>query len=245
MNKTFICDLDDTLIFNQAKYSYAQVNFVKWALDSFGPRTPNAQKILQLQIAKDMKAVGTSAFSADRFPQSFADTYLELAREMGITEEEIIERKSKEAFAIGAQVHDPATWKKELIPGADEVLTQLKLRGDELYLVTTGDPAVQEKKIEFYEIGRYFQPGRIHIVPHKKDSKIEEICLGRDRRNIWFVGNSKRSDIKPALEARIGAIHIPQDTWAYEEHVLDELDTTRLTTLKDIRDLIPQYDSLK
>ena len=49
MDKTFIFDLDDTLICNHNYYSYVKLEFAHWAIDRIGLKAPDAQYIINLQ----------------------------------------------------------------------------------------------------------------------------------------------------------------------------------------------------
>jgi FMN phosphatase YigB (HAD superfamily) len=122
------------------------------------------------------------------------------------------------------------------MPGARQTLNFLSKKDDELFLLTAGDPKIQEKKLEFYNLQKWFGD-KIFIVPHHKKEKLVEIVSKKNPNNTWFVGNSARSDIAPSLEIGIGAIHIPQDTWAYDKHELDNVDKTRLITIKEIGEI--------
>lgn len=234
-------DLDDTLIFTQHYYSLAQSDFVKFVIESLGPRSPNAPTIIRIAEEKDMEGVRTKGFLMERFPTSFAETYIEIARKMGISERKI-KSGAREAYRIGEQVFQTEHWIPHLVPGAISVLDFLQERGDDLFILTTGDPRVQNVKLEFYGLNKWFNE-QMFVVPHHKKEKMEEIIGSRDKRSVWFVGNSARSDIKPALELGIGAIYIPQETWTYDTHDLTQLGTTRLNEIRRIGLLPKLYTS--
>lgn len=234
-------DLDDTLMFNHHYYSLALVEFVKHIINTLGPRTPNAQTILELQAKRDIAAAKANGFSMDRFPTSCAETYLEIAKAIGINAEKASEG-AKQAYKIGTRVFDSNFWIKDLMPDAVQTLDYLKEQGDELFLLTAGDPRVQNRKIEFYGLSRWFEDS-MHVVPHHKKEKLVEIVSGRNKKNVWFVGNSARSDIAPALEIGIGAVYIPQETWAYDKHDLASVDQSKLVTLDEIGEIPRIYTS--
>jgi putative hydrolase of the HAD superfamily len=234
-------DLDDTLIFTQHYYSLAQAELVKFIIESLGPKAPNAPTIVNLQVEKDLEGVKTKGFQIERFPESFAKTYIDIAGKMGVSEK----RKAigaREAYKIGQRVFDTRYWQPHLVPGAKSTLNFLEAQGDELFILTTGDPRAQNVKLEFYGLQRWFG-NQMFVVPHHKKEKLAEIVGSRDKRNAWFVGNSARGDIKPALEIGIGAVYIPQETWAYDAHDLTELDTRRLNEIKEIGMLPKLYAS--
>jgi putative hydrolase of the HAD superfamily len=241
-NKLIGFDLDDTLMYNHHYYSLALADLVKHTISTLGPRTPNAQTILELQSKKDIDAVKASGFTMERFPQSCADTYLEIAKALSINAEKASEG-AKQAYEIGRRVFDSNFWIEELMPKATKTLNYVKEQGDELFLLTAGDPRVQNKKIEFYGLSRWFG-NEMYVVPHHKKEKLVEIISKRNKKNVWFVGNSARSDIAPALEIGIGAVYIPQETWAYDKHDLALVDQSRLVTLDEIGEIPNLYSSI-
>lgn len=229
-------DLDDTLMFNHHYYSLALVEFVKHIITTLGPRTPNAQTILELQSKRDIAAVKATGFTLERFPQSCADTYLEIAKTLNINGE----AGAVQAYEIGTRVFDSNFWIKDLMPNAVQTLDYIKQQGDELFLLTAGDPRVQDRKIEFYGLSKWFGD-QMYVVPHHKKEKLVEIVSGRNKKDVWFVGNSARSDIAPALEIGIGAVYIPQETWAYDKHDLASVDQNRLVTMNEISEIPKNY----
>jgi len=240
-NRLIGFDLDDTLIFTQHYYSLAQADFARFVVENLGPRSPNTPTIIRIAEEKDMEGIKAKGFLMERFPTSFAETYTEIARKMGVSERKI-QAGAREAYRIGEQVFQPEHWIPHLVPGARAVLDFLQEHGDDLFILTTGDPRVQNVKLEFYGLGRWFGE-RMFVVPHHKKERMEEIVGSRDKKDVWFVGNSTRSDIKPALEIGIGAVYIPQETWAYDTHDLTQLNTTRLNEIRRIGLLPKLYAS--
>jgi len=240
-NKLIGFDLDDTLMFNHHYYSLALAELINHTINTLGPRAPNAQTILELQSKRDMEAVKVNGFSMERFPQSCADTYLEIAKELGVDGKKV-SKGASQAYEIGRKVFNSSFWIQDLIPNATRTLDYLKEQGDELFLLTAGDSRVQNKKIEFYQLSGWFG-NQMYVVPHHKKEKLIEIVSGKDKKNVWFVGNSARSDIAPALELGLGAIYIPQETWAYDRHDLTTVNQNRLITLKEIGEIPKVYSS--
>jgi putative hydrolase of the HAD superfamily len=64
---------------------------------------------------------------------------------------------------------------------------------------------------------------------------------GLDPRATWMIGNSIKSDIKPALAAGLGAVFIPNvNTWALEHDVLDET-AARLVQVERFSELLDRF----
>ncbi len=123
----------------------------------------------------------------------------------------------------------------ELLPGVEETLDYLAGR-HLLYLVTKGDQAEQAAKIEASGLGRFFSA--YEIVPDKNAAVFRELfpAHGWDPNRTWMIGNSRRSDIHPALEAGMNAVFIPHEhTWVLEHE--DPLGHSQLLELDSFRDL--------
>jgi len=85
------------------------------------------------------------------------------------------------------------------------------------------------------------------IVARKIQQDITYIAGSRDPNKVWHVGNSFRSDVKPALKAGIWMIYIPYETWAYEREHDDDLTAeqrSRLITFGKITDVRDNYHLL-
>jgi putative hydrolase of the HAD superfamily len=111
----------------------------------------------------------------------------------------------------------------ELVPGVAETLADLGTRHD-LLLLTKGELAEQQRKIDASNLAHYF--ASTHIVGEKQAetyrSLVAELDLVQD--TTWMIGNSPRSDILPARAAGLNAVFIPNPhTWVLEH---DELDPT-------------------
>jgi putative hydrolase of the HAD superfamily len=237
VNKTFIFDMDDTLVHTHYLFSRAKSDFVKFVADTLGPRAPDIMDILKMHEKMDVELTNTLGFKIERFPTSLSRTYLDISQKLNESDSDR-DNHASQAYKIGEDVFDEKFWHKDLVSNAIMALNFLLTQGDELFLITTGDYKIQQKKIEHYNLSFWFR-NNIDIVSCGKKEKIDAICSSRDKRNTWFVGNSVKSDIVPSLEAGIGAIYIPFETWAYENHTLDNVDKSRLIKLDEIG-LIPE-----
>ena len=92
-------------------------------------------------------------------------------------------------------------------------------------MLTKGDTEEQQRKIDASGLATHFQS--VHIVREKHAGTYlrlaETHALTPER--AWMVGNSPKSDIRPAREAGMNAVFIPnENTWALEEDELDLAD---------------------
>jgi putative hydrolase of the HAD superfamily len=242
MHKTFIFDYDDTLAWNMHDYSGPQLEFFRFMIRKLGPKCPDVQALANLEAETDKAGVKVHGFLMERFPLSFQETYRAVCAGLGI------EPKPKDlqrVYDIGLKAYDEKRYRTQgLVDGAAETLDFLAGRdGNELILLTKGDDRVQQRKIEATGVRRWFG-NRVHIVP-KKDAKVLEEVVGmRNKMLTWHIGNSIRSDVTPAVEARIGMIYVPCETWAYEREHHGLPEYPRLLKVEKLTDIVEQYGRL-
>ena len=241
MNLTWLFDLDDTIISNHLNYAYAQIALAEFLFETIGYRAPDLQTIINLQAEIDVKNVKSMGFCKEGFPTSCRQTYEEICKTLHLP---IQEEHSRTAYNIGMQVFDEKYWKKEMLDGAQETLEFLLQQGDQLFLLTKGDQAVQKKKVAFYRLDRYFEPSNTHIVPHKSKEVIEEVLGNREKSKSFSVGNSIRSDVEPSLAAGLKVIYIPCETWQWEREHKGLPEHPHLIKMEKISDINDNYSLL-
>lgn len=241
MRNRFIFDLDDTLIYSHHYYSIAKLDFAKFVLDYLGPRVPDAKAIIDLAEKKDNVLINTLGFSPKRFPTSFVQAFEEIAKKMQVSSENLEFGKSK-SYEIGSRVFNMLYRSKSLIENAPETLDFLLANHDELFLLTMGDKAVQDDKIENYGIKRWFGEN-IYVVPQDKGPMIQKLSSEADKSRVWYVGNSMKSDILPALDSGIGAVYIPFEAWQFIAHTGEIPVNDRLIKVDSIEEIINLYPS--
>jgi putative hydrolase of the HAD superfamily len=127
----------------------------------------------------------------------------------------------------------------EVIDGVGPTLEYLSER-HVLFLVTKGDPQEQARKIEASRLRRYFR--EVEIVADKNASVFRDLLntRGWDPDRTWMIGNSRRSDIHPALAAGMSAVYIPHPhTWVLEHE--DPVEHERLLELERFSDLTNHF----
>ncbi|MCX6747067.1 MAG: hypothetical protein NTU63_02940 [Candidatus Pacearchaeota archaeon] len=232
--KRFLFDLDDTLMWNIHDYSFPLLDFARLVIERVGLRAPDVPAIMNLQAEIDSKKVkdwmpSGKGFCKERFPTSTSETYREICRTLGINDLE----GEKLAYQIGTQAFDFERWKKQgLVLGAEEIIYYLKEKGDELILVTKGDAEIQQMKILANNLESMFD--EIHIVQTKNKEILEAFIGNRDRSYVWHVGNSIKSDVLPAIDAKIGMIYIPLETWKFEKEHAGIPEYSRLIKIDKI-----------
>lgn len=274
MERIWILDWDDTLIYNEYMYVSPQAEFLEFML-----RKLNAPKELFDEAGKLRKIVEEkgkrckdlgSIISENRMNPLFGEiisTALEISLEdMKANPHNPFEKRrfpdslSKAYFSLcrkyGKEAYEKeashlyavgerfSDVKREWIEGAEETLQFLKGKKDELLLFTAGDEELQRRKIEVNDARRYFDKCSIFIVPSKEDGRISSIIDPRRKQETYMVGNSIRSDINPAIKAGINAVYIPFDSWLYETNHSGIADNGKVRIFDRIGQIIENYDSL-
>jgi putative hydrolase of the HAD superfamily len=174
-------------------------------------------------------------FKSDHFPQSFVESYRYFADVTGRRNSPLEEDA---LWRLGMSVYELDT---EPYPYMQETLEYLKKEGHELHLYTGGEPLIQNRKIERFELARYFDD-RIYIRRHKNNEALEGILQqgSFDRDHTWMIGNSIRTDVVPALTAGLHAIHMKSEMeWQYNVIQIDVPARGAFLTLSQLSDVPP------
>ncbi|MFN7923269.1 MAG: HAD hydrolase-like protein [Bryobacteraceae bacterium] len=196
-------DADDTLWENNVFFERAFADFAAY-LDHSTHSPPEVRAILDgiERINNRIHGYGAANF-ARNLEQCF-----ERLSERGVTDED---RRRIRRFGEELAAHP-----MHLIEGVEETLAYLNSRHT-LLLCTKGNPEEQRGKIERSGLGHHFHHVR---VVREKDAACYLGLLaerGADQSRCWMIGNSPKSDIRPPLEAGIGAVYIPHPhTWHLE-----------------------------
>jgi putative hydrolase of the HAD superfamily len=213
MNKPqiLLVDLDDTLIHCNKYFDIVLEQFTDLLQTFFASFRLQEQQIMDMQLEIDTAGVQLNGFTPEHFPQSLVDTYRHFSALTGRRRDK---REEEQLLTLGKSVYD---YEVEPYPYMAETLEELQGDGHRLYLYTGGVAAIQQRKVEAMQLGRFFED-RIFIRRHKTTPTLEKILQenGFDRSITWMIGNSIRTDIVPAIETGIHAVYIPAFTeWAF------------------------------
>jgi putative hydrolase of the HAD superfamily len=209
--QTILFNLDDTLAYCNRYFNTVIGRFVDQMTEWFHSLT--REEIKQKQLEIDLNAISEHGLRSDRFPESFVDTYEYFCEKTGK------EKKKSDIDLLRDLGFGVFKIPVEPLPYMNETLQELKEAGHKLYLHTGGDEANQWRKITQLELTTYFEH-RIFITEHKDTTALSDILktIDAEPEITWMVGNSLRTDIVPALEMDINAIHIPAELeWKYNE----------------------------
>ena len=179
----------------------------------------------------DVSNVVTMGHSPERFPTSCLQALDALSADQGGGPSSST-RRDVLAAAEGVFTADAP-----LRAHALQTLRELTARGLKLALLTKGDRAVQEQRIERSGLAEFFDV--IEIVDAKSSADVLRVArrLGVDPADVVSVGNSVRSDVLPSLDAGAQAVWIPAHVWEYEQ-AHDHLVPDDVPTISDLAEVL-------
>jgi len=228
---TLLFDLDDTLIHCNKYFDLVIDQFADLMETWFASHRLSKAEIKAKQLELDLAGIHIEGFTAERFPESFAETYDHYSSLLGRASDP---EERQRVLDLGYTVYDSEF---ELYPNVVDTLFRLQAEGHLLSLYTGGVEAIQRGKVEKVNLGPFFED-RVHVAQHKNAEALERILQtnGFDRSRTWMIGNSLRTDIFPALECGIGAMYIPPlSNWAFDNLEPPAEDVERLLRLESIQ----------
>ena len=223
MRQFLLIDADDTLWENNVYFEEAFQEFV----DFLGHSTLTKEQIRAILDEIELVNIKVHGYGSLNFGRNLRQCYVRLA------ERQICEEDLERVMGFARKILNRPI---ELIDGVEETLAYLAGRHD-LTLFTKGHPEEQRLKIDRSGLGRYFR--HTAIVKEKDVESYRRLVAERnlDPRRTWMVGNSPKSDIKPALQAGIGAVYVPHPrTWHLEKEPVAG-DHDRLLVVDSFSDL--------
>lgn len=236
--QNILFNLDDTLAYCNRYFNQVIGEYTELMTGWFSSLTK--KEIRQKQLEMDIEAISVHGLDSDRFPESFVRAYRYFCDQTGK------EKKKDEMDYVKELGYKVFEIPVEPIPYMNETLEELKDAGHELYLHTGGDEMNQRRKIAQLELTTFFE-NRVFITEHKDTTALSDILktIHADPDITWMVGNSLRTDIVPALELNINAIHIPAEIeWKYNEVDINMEPKSafyQIDSLKEVPDVINQH----
>ena len=232
MKPTLIIDADDTLWETEIYYEQCISDFGE-LMGSFGFDREEAERTVDEVERERVPLVG---YGPHEFSRNLVLAYERLCERYGQPTGEDV---SSTVWEMGQLVLEPPI---EFLDGVTETLPWLGERF-RLFLLTKGDQEVQVSKLERSGLAHHFEG--VHVVQEKDDEVLKGLMVdyGLQPEMTWMVGNSPRSDINPALEVGIGAVHIPHsNTWSFERQEI--ADPERVVVLKSFGELRKLFNKM-
>lgn len=199
MIKAVFFDMDDTLIVNEVLYDHARASLVGY-MRHFGVKADEVHATIDSIDAVSFKTLGTSRF---RYPQTYENVLKHFIPNADVEMISIVRGFAEEVFSTIAPVK----------PGTLDALELLHGKFD-LYIMTAGDEAVQQKRLSHLPFLDLFKD--VYVV-EKKDIPTFEDCVkrsGHAPKDIVMVGDSLKSDVIPAVAVGMQAVLIEAKTSA-------------------------------
>ena len=209
--QTLVFDADDTLWENNKLFERVVDDYLGWLAH------PTLDRAALREVLDDVEraTIAAHGYGSASFLHSLHVCFEHLAERPASD----AERAEIAALASALLHHDV-----ELVPGVAEALDELATRHD-LLLLTKGQPAEQQRKIDASGLAHHFRS--THIVAEKVPDTYRALVAEQDlvADVTWMIGNSPRSDILAARRAGLRAVFIPHAvTWSLEEQEIDPTD---------------------
>jgi putative hydrolase of the HAD superfamily len=204
MKKNLIFDADDTLWENNVLFEKAIDAFIDFLAHPSLTHEDVRRRLEEIE----RENVPRYGYGVDAFQRSLTDCLTTLRPGEPASPTDLV--------ALGELCDPIRAHAVELIDGVAETLTELSTR-HQLFLLTKGDHTHQAAKIEASGLVDLFADAV--VVPEKETAVYHDFVSERslDAADTWMIGNSPKSDIRPALEAGLGAVLVPHPmTWTLE-----------------------------
>ncbi|GAB6990046.1 HAD family hydrolase [Paenibacillus pini] len=233
LRQDILFDLDDTLIHCNKYFGMILDQFAELVHQWFNGEQITTEEIRQKQVEIDVASVHQKGFSSGNFPRSLIETYRFFSQKFNRQPHPLAEQQLSK---LGMSVYDQEI---EPYPGMVETLETLSSAGHKLYLYTGGETAIQQRKIDRMKLSMYFDD-RIFITQHKNEKTLEHIIQqGKFNRSAtWMIGNSLRTDVRPALTAGLHSIYVKQSNeWIFNMVDLQNEPNSSLYTVTSIDEI--------
>ena len=195
-------DADDTLWHNEHYFRLTEDRFSNLLRDHAAP-----DHLAERLLAAERRNLGHYGFGIKGFMLSMIETAIE------VTEDRVPARVIREIIEAGQEM---LTHPIDLLPHAREAV-EAAADTHRIVLITKGDLLDQERKLAQSGLGELFDG--VEIVSDKTPEMYARVFAehgdGPDR--AMMVGNSMKSDVRPAIEAGGWGVFVPHGLpWALE-----------------------------
>ncbi len=196
-------DADDTLWHNERFFRLTQDRFAALLAEHAEPG-PLRDRL----VAAERRNLGRYGYGIKGFVLSMIETALE------VTGDRVPAAVVRQLIEAG---HEMLAHPIELLPHARDAVAAARDTGARVIVVTKGDLWDQERKVAQSGLGEMFDG--VEIVSEKTAATYRTVFSrhGTGAGDAAMVGNSVRSDVRPAIEAGAWGIHVPHAlTWEHE-----------------------------
>ena len=230
--KWIVFDADNTLWDVEYLYDEARDEFCKYTLSLLDRLNENPRGNVDLDLLekaqrrRDLQLYKTHSYSSARFARSFEDTLMFF-----------LQYPPPEAVIHVRHIAQDVFEKPvRLVNNLKQILDRLSGKYC-LGIITAGERWVQEKRMAQFHLRDRFK--EILIVEKKTADVFKAFCVSHDiePKSCWVVGDSIRSDVLPAIEAGLRAIHVQASNWIAEHEELPA-DIHSVKVLREILEIL-------
>ncbi|MDA7426261.1 HAD family hydrolase [Thalassococcus lentus] len=216
--QTIAFDADDTLWHNERFFSLTQARFAELLADHAEP-----DHLSNRLLEAERRNIGHYGFGVKGFVLSMIETAVE------VTEGRVPGTVIAELLSAGREMLDHPV---ELLPHAQEAVESVA-QTHRVLLITKGDLLHQERKLAQSGLGDLFDG--VEIVSDKTIATYQRIfgTVPGGAGASMMVGNSMKSDVRPAIEAGCWGVFVPHDLGWDLEHA----EAPEHPRFKEVQDL--------
>ncbi|WP_299925282.1 HAD family hydrolase [uncultured Pelagimonas sp.] len=219
--RTIGFDADDTLWHNERFFHLTQQRFAELLRDYAEPEHLDARL-----LDAERRNIGHYGFGVKGFTLSMIETAID------VTDGKVPASVISQLLEAGRDMLDHPM---EILPHAREAVEAV-CGGHHLVLITKGDLLHQERKLAQSGLGELFDA--VEIVSDKVPATYARIFETKPggAEAAMMVGNSMKSDVRPAIEIGSWGVFVPHDLAWDLEHAEPPL-SPRFHTLNDLSEL--------
>jgi len=202
MSSLVTLDLDDTLLHTQQHYDAARNQFAEFVHSKFDIDIEDAKEV-QSEASRNL--LDSYGLSQIRFPLAMEEALRSLTENPTSEDYAEVREMARNVYKTAQEYRNQG-----IAHGGYELLHTAKSEADEVWILTAGDPSIQQAKIEGLNL--HNQTDKIQIVGMGE----KEATLAEARENfdtVIHIGNSSSSDVEAAESADVDCIHIPTASW--------------------------------
>lgn len=231
MIKAVLLDLDNTLLNTQELYVAAEADLARLILAR--AKADPAEVADEIQQRK-LTLFEVYGYDPAMLPQAFEEALVNFVP--AASSDDILRARD-----LGRRIFEEEA---EIKAGAEDALRRLS-GNFQLYLVTVGDEETQQRRIAALRCSDVF---REMFIVADKTPETYRMVLRRGEcapDEAVMIGDSLKSDIIPAVEAGLTAIHIPAVNWHGREMQGYELPPERAVAYASLHEAVDFLMSLQ
>lgn len=237
--RTFIFDLDDTLVLTGFKYRASIGLAYAAVVNAIREKPPDLCQFVRILRDVQKEVTGEIGYVKEQWPRTLVKTGIYFCDEQEVEAEKSLEDR---LYEIGMGVY-----KGKVIeyPRARKTLEFLKEKKDELVLVSKGEESFQLPKLKETGHIKYFDERNIHIGPWDKKPVYEDVVIHRNPQKTFGVGDSVKDDSNPLVDLGARVLLIKPGPYDEFDGPIELARRPHIRLIEGPVDIIKYYDMLE